>query len=348
MKRVTLDEIAGLTGGRVVGDGSRTVSGVCAPREASEDMLCVVWEKRALEIIPDCVPILAGIGALSGRDGVEHKNPRAALVSVLPLFERRKKEMPGIHPSAQISDGAVIGESVSIGPCCVVSDGASIGDGTVLQGSVFVGCGADIGSDCRIESGVSIQDYVEIGDRVTIHSGCAVGCDGFGFVPDGSGGWAKIPQIGRVVIEDDVEIGANVSIDRATFGVTRVRRGAKIGAVTHIAHNCDIGEDSMIVGFVGLGGSIKIGKNAVVAGMVGIADHVTIGDNVTIAGRSGVTKNIGDGLTVSGFPAREHMEENRHQAALRRVPSYSERLKRVERALDELGELLCSKGTDEE
>ena len=345
MKSVTLDEIARLTGGRVVGDGSRTVSGICDPREAAEDMICVVWDKRALEIIPHGVPTLSGIGTLTDRDGVEHKNPRAALVAVLPLFERREAEKPGIHPSAQISDCAVIGEGVSVGAGCVISDGAKIGGGTVLQGNVFIGRGVSIGSFSRISASVAIQDFVEIGSGVIIHSGCSIGCDGFGFVPDGSGGWTKIPQIGTVVIEDDVEIGANVSIDRATFGVTRVRRGAKIGAVTHIAHNCDIGEDSMIVGFVGLGGSVKIGKNTLIAGMVGIADHVTIGDNVTVAGRAGVTKNIGSGLTVSGFPARDHMEENRYQAALRRVPSYSERLKKVECALAELS---ASKGTVEE
>ena len=299
-------------------------------------MLCVVWDKKMLDIIPPDVPVLSGIGSLSGRDGIELKSPRTSLVAILPLFERRVREQSGIHPSAYVSETASIGENVSVGANCTVSDGAVIGDNTVLQGNVFVGSFARIGRDSRISAGVAIQDYVEIGDRVTIYSGCSIGCDGFGFVPNSDREWIKIPQIGTVIIEDDVELGANTSVDRATFGVTRIRRGAKIGAVTHVAHNCDIGESSMIVGFVGLGGSIKIGKNTVVAGMVGIADHVTIGDNVTVAGRSGVTKDIKDGLTVSGFPARAHMDENRHQAALRRVPSYSERLKKLESAVEEM------------
>ena len=336
MKTVTLDEIARLTGGTLIGDGTRTVHGICEPKEASAEMLCVVWDRRILQTIAADVPVLAEKGTLSGRDGIELKSPREALVSLLPLFERRQEEPEGIHKSAHIAHDAIIGDGVCIGPGCVISSGARIGDRVMLQANVFVGQYASIGSDSRIEASVSIQDFTEIGSRVIIHSGCVIGCDGFGFVPSEGGSWTKIPQIGTVVIEDDVELGANCSVDRATFGVTRIRRGAKIGAITHVAHNCDLGENCMIVGFVGLGGSIKIGKNAVRAGMVGIADHVTIGDNVTVAGRSGVTKDIKDRLIVSGFPAQEHREETRLQASLRRVSSYSERLKKLERALEEL------------
>ncbi|MCL2683623.1 MAG: UDP-3-O-(3-hydroxymyristoyl)glucosamine N-acyltransferase, partial [Synergistaceae bacterium] len=185
------------------------------------------------------------------------------------------------------------------------------------------------GDDTRIEASVSIQDLVEIGNRVIIHSGASIGCDGFGFVPDG-GGWRKIPQIGTVVIEDDVEIGPNCTVDRATLGATRIGRGAKMGVCAHVAHNCEIGPDSMIVGFAAFGGSVKTGSRLLVGGMSAISDHVKIGERVTIAGRSGVTKDIPDGETVSGFPAQKHSDEKRFQASLRMVRAFGNRLGKLE------------------
>jgi UDP-3-O-[3-hydroxymyristoyl] glucosamine N-acyltransferase len=197
-----------------------------------------------------------------------------------------------------------------------------------------VGRGVKIGGDTRREASVSIQDFVEIGSRVVVHSGTAIGCDGFGFVPD-NGEWKKIPQIGTVIVEDDVEIGPNCTIDRATFGVTRVGRGVKMGACVHVAHNCDVGADSMMVGFVALGGSVRMGRGVLVAGMSGVADHVTIGGGVTIAGRSGVTKDVANGETVSGFPAQRHSDEKRLQASLRTVRSLAGRVRRLEEAAGE-------------
>jgi UDP-3-O-[3-hydroxymyristoyl] glucosamine N-acyltransferase len=213
----------------------------------------------------------------------------------------------------------------------VISGGALIGDRAVLQANVYVGSGAVIGTDSRLEAGVAIHDFVELGRRVILHSGVVVGCDGFGQVKMLDGVWKKIPQIGTVIIEDDVEVGPNSTIDRATFGVTAIRRGVKLGSLLHIAHNCDIGADTVIAGCSAIGGSVKVGRGSTVAGMVGISDHVTIGKGVTIAGRSGVTKDVKNGLIVSGFPAREHHAENRFQASLRRVKDISERLKRLEK-----------------
>lgn len=336
MAVVTLAEIANLTGGVLVGDGSRAVSGICSPREPRHGTICVVWDTKALALVPDCIPVLCEHGSIRGRDGVEMDSPRGALVKLLPLFERRTALLPGVHPSACLLESCVLGEDVHIGPGCVVSDGAVLGDRVVLQAGVFVGRGVLVGDDSRVEAGAVLQDFVEIGRRVILHSGTVIGCDGFGFVPDESGAWVKIPQIGTVIIEDDVEIGANSSIDRATFGVTRIRRGAKLGALVHIAHNCDLGEDCMMVGFSGLGGSVRIGRGSLVAGMVGVADHVEIGEGVTVAGRSGVTKNVKDGLTISGFPAQEHGAERRFQASLRRVPGLYERMVKLEKELEEL------------
>ncbi len=333
---ITLSRVAELTGGRLVGDGSRIVRGLCSPGDARDDMLCVVWEKGLLLHVPDGVPVLSVKGAVEGRDGVEMDQPKLALSRILPLFDRRRPPEPGVHASAAVHESCIMGKDVSIGPGCVISKGAVVGDRCVLQANVFVGEGVLVGDDTRLEAGVVLQDFTEIGCRVVIHSGVRIGCDGFGFIPRASGTWEKIPQIGIVVIEDDVEIGANCSIDRATFGATRIGAGTKLGALVHVAHNCEIGKNCVMVGYVAFGGSTKIGDGCILAGQVGIADHVTIGKGVTIAGRSGVTKDIPDGVTVSGFPAREHREENRFQASLRRVPSYLERLRDLEREVERL------------
>jgi UDP-3-O-[3-hydroxymyristoyl] glucosamine N-acyltransferase len=336
MTEVTLDRIAGLTGGRVVGNGRRVIRGVSSPEDASEDMLCVIWDRTVLERVPRNIAVLSEEGVLSERDGVELASPRASLTAILPIFDRRSAPSPGVHVSAVVHPDSSLGERCAIGPCCVVSEGAALGDRVVLQANVFIGKNVSIGDDTLIEASVAVQDFVEIGRGVVVHSGASIGCDGFGFVPGESGRWEKIPQIGRVVIEDGVEIGPNCTIDRATFGATRIGRGTKLGACVHIAHNCEIGPDSMMVGFIALGGSVKTGKNLLVAGMSGIADHVSVGAGVTIAGRSGVTKDVTDGLTVSGFPAREHAEEKRFQASLRRVREHGERLRKLEKLMKEL------------
>jgi UDP-3-O-[3-hydroxymyristoyl] glucosamine N-acyltransferase len=301
-----------------------------------EDRLCVVWDRALLSKIPENIPVLAERGAVSNRDGIESDSPRTAISKILPFFDPREGYDPGIHPSAVVENDSFIGAGAYIGPCCVISKGARIGDRTVLQANVFVGRGAVIGSDTRIEACTAIHDFARIGSGVILHSGVAVGCDGFGHVSKVGGGWGKIPQIGTVIIEDDVEIGANCTVDRATFGQTRVRRGTKLGCLLHIAHNCDIGEDCVIAGCCAIGGSVKIGRGATIAGMVGISDHVTIGEGVTIAGKSGVTKDIKAGSTISGFPARDHRTENRFQVSLRRVADNSERLTKLEKLIEKM------------
>ena len=331
MLEITLEYAAKLVGGDTIGDGGRIIRGVCSPDDLRDDMLCVVWDKKILGAIPSGVPVLSEKGTISGRDGIELANPRASLVKLLPIFDPRRHAAPGIHPSAFVDARGTVGHDCAIGPNCVISGGAVLGDRVVLQANVFIGENVSVGNDTTIEAAAVIQDYTEIGAGVIIHSGAVIGSDGFGFVPVPGGGWEKIPQIGRVVIEDDAEIGPNCTVDRATFGVTRIGRGTKIGACVHVAHNCDIGPDSMMVGFVAVGGSVKTGRRFLAGGMSGIADHVEIGDNVTVAGRAGVTKDVGDGLTVSGFPAREHSEEKRFQASLRRVRGYWERIRNLEK-----------------
>ncbi|MDR1471742.1 MAG: UDP-3-O-(3-hydroxymyristoyl)glucosamine N-acyltransferase [Synergistaceae bacterium] len=341
MEGISIARVAEITGGALIGDGERRICGLCAPDEPQADKLCVVWDRGALERIPGDVPVLAETGSVRSRDGVEMDHPREALVNLLPLFDRRISDEPCVHPRAFVHENSAIGEDCFIGPGCVISEGAVIGGRVVLQANVFIGKNAVVGDDTRIEAFVSIQDFVEIGRRTLIHSGAVIGCDGFGFVPGQDGKWEKIPQIGTVLIGDDVEIGANSTIDRATFGVTRIGDRTKLGVHVHIAHNCEVGPDCMMVGFTPLGGSSKLGRRVLVAGMSGIADHVTVGDDVTVAGRSGVTKDLKSGLTVSGFPAQEHMAEKRFQASLRRARDYGERLKRIERFIGNMAAGVC-------
>lgn len=336
MSSITLDEVAEMTGGAVVGDGTKQIDGICAPADPSPGKLCVVWENGWLDRIPEEIAVLSNTGTLGGRDGVEVARPRAALAPLLSHFDTRRPSWDGVHPTAVVAGDCVMGEDVTIGPGCVISPRTVIEKGTVLQAQVFVGADVHIGERSRIESGAVLQDQVRIGNNVTIHSGAVIGSDGFGFVLDEDRKWVKIPQIGTVVIEDDVEIGAHTTIDRATFGVTRVRRGVKMGNMVHVAHNCDIGEDCLLVGYVVLGGSVTVGRSSLFAGLSAVADHVNVGESVTVAGRSGVTKDLPDGATVSGFPAQDHREELKLQASLRRAAVGLEKVRRLEREFEEL------------
>ncbi len=336
MPEITLREIAALAGGVVIGDGDRKIRGICSTDAPQADMLCVVWERANLASLPPAVPVLSVPGSLVGRDGIEMERPRSALTYILAQFDPRRDVAPGVHPTAFVHPEAVVGEGCAIGPGCVVLEGAQLGERVFLQGNVFVGRGVAIGDDCRLMASVVLQDFVRLGARVTLHGGVVIGDDGFGFEPDDRGVWRKIPQIGTVLLEDDVEIGANSTVDRATFGTTRIRRGTKVGSLTHVAHNCDVGEDCVLTGFIGVGGSVTIGEKSILAGMTGVSDHVKIGSRVVAAGRSGITKDIADGAVVSGFPAQDNMTEKRLQAALRRVPDYAARLKELERIVAEL------------
>ncbi len=218
------------------------------------------------------------------------------------IFYRPYRPAPGIHPTAVVSPSAKTGRGVSIGAYCVVGDEAEIGEGSVLFPHVTIYPRVKIGADTVIHSNTALREGVRVGSRVIIHNGVVIGADGFGFLKGQDGAYVKIPQTGTVVIEDDVEIGANTTIDRAALGETIVRRGAKIDDLVMIAHNVEIGENAVLVAQAGIAGSSKVGRNTILSGQVGIADHVTVGENVIIAAKSGVTGNIPAGTFVSGSP----------------------------------------------
>jgi UDP-3-O-[3-hydroxymyristoyl] glucosamine N-acyltransferase len=334
-----LREIAARVGGEIVGDGDLEITGVAGIREAGPGDITFFANPRYeahLRSTDASAIIMArnGLETAGGKTLLINPNPYVAFLHVIELFAPRDYEEPrGVHPTAVIGRNVSLGASVTLGPFVIVEDDARIGDATRILPHTYVGFRAKIGNRCLIYPNVTIREDSEIGDRVILHSGAVVGSDGFGFTKNGRMN-IKIPQIGRVVIEDDVEIGANTTIDRATVGVTRIGKGTKIDNLVQIAHNAVIGENSIIVAQVGISGSTEVGSNVTVAGQAGIAGHISIGDNARVGAQAGVTKSIPADASVSGYPAREHGLSRRIQACITRLPELLRKLAALERRVD--------------
>ncbi len=264
---------------------------------------------------------------------VEH--PSHAIITVLGLFAQPADLAPGIHPSAVVDPTAALGRNVSIGPLAVVGPQAAIGDDTVLHAGVFIGQAARLGASCILWPNVVVRERCQIGNRVIIHPNTTIGADGFGYEFI-AGRHVKVPQIGDVVIEDDVEIGANTCIDRAKFGSTFIRAGAKIDNLVQIAHNVQIGPGAILVAQVGIAGSARIGAFSVLGGQAGVADHAKIGDQAVVASGSAVTGEVPDGAQVGGVFAFDIHEWRRSQIAMRRLPKVLEQVKELARRVAEL------------
>ena len=322
-----LAELAAAIGCRVDGAADIEIRGVLSLEEAGPADLSFVARKEYLSRLADSRAAAVIVGedwAPVDRPALRSRNPYLALARALEAVYPPSTPAPGVHPSAVMSPEA------TVGPLCLVGRGASIGAHTVLEGQVAVGEGARIGSHCRLAPQVVLRDGVVLGDRVILHSGVVVGADGFGYAREGTH-YLKIPQVGRVVIEDDVEIGANTTIDRATLGETRIGRGTKIDNLVQIAHNVQVGADTIIVAQVGVSGSSRIGSRVTIAGQVGIVDHVEIGDDVIVGAQAGVTKDIPARSVMLGSPAVPHQELKRQLAAVARLPE----MRRLVQALEE-------------
>jgi UDP-3-O-[3-hydroxymyristoyl] glucosamine N-acyltransferase len=265
-------------------------------------------------------------------------DPYFAFVKVLKLLNPPVELLPpGIHPTAVVSESAVLGENVRIGANAVIGERVRIGNNTTIMPGVVIGDDVEIGNDVLIYPNVTIYHKCKIGNRVIIHSGTVIGSDGFGFAPRPDGSYEKIPQVGIVVIEDDVEIGSNCSIDRATLGETVIKRGAKLDNLIQIAHNVVIGENTVIAAQTGIAGSTKIGKNCVLAGQVGIVGHIEIADRTTIAAQSGVSKSITEpGKVYFGYPAREHSVALRIEGAIRQLPDLIKEFRDLKSKIEKL------------
>jgi len=258
-------------------------------------------------------------------------NPYLALGATLEILKPRLPPAPGVHPTAVLAEGVELGDAVHVGARAVIGELACVGERSVVSAGCVLAAGVQLGSDCILYPNVTLYDDVILGDRVIVHSGTVLGSDGFGYAQDGDR-HVKIPQTGGVIIEDDVEIGANSCVDRATLGVTRIAQGTKIDNMVQIGHNCQIGAHTIICGQVGLSGTTKIGAGVMMGGQAGTAGHLTIGDGAMVAGGTGVINTIAPGAKVAGYPHQEISSWRRVTAALRKLPDLMRRVSRLESA----------------
>jgi len=319
MKR-TAQEIADYVGGEVRGDGQIILETVASLKNAGPGDLSYADEKFHGEVHNSragCVIVRSG--SWSSRTVIVVENPKLAFARAAAFVMAMDSDDVGIHPSATIAPDAKIGDRVKIGAGAVIEPGAVIGNSTVIEAGCYVGKNTLIGRDCTLYPRVVVYKEVTIGSRVIIHAGAVIGADGFGFVKDGAG-HVKFPQVGRVVIEDDVEIGANTCIDRGSLETTVIRRGVKLDNLIQIAHNVDIGQYTVIAAQTGISGSSTVGASCLIGGQVGIGEHARIDDGTIIGGQGGVLngKHVKGGEVLWGTPVRPLKEFLREQAYLRR------------------------------
>ena len=336
-----LGEIAEFIKGELMGDPSIKIRGVAGIEDAQTGDITFLANPRYAAFLKTTSASAVIVSKETETKGVKiplikHPCPYFAFAQVIELFVEIKTEYPeGAHLTAVLGEEVTVDGGVHIGPRVVVEEGAWLKhNSTILAGS-FIGANSIVGENSFLYPNVTIRENVEIGKCVIIHSGTVIGSDGFGYAKEG-GVHRKIPQIGGVKIEDDVEIGANVTIDRAALGITRIGRGTKIDNLVQIGHNVDIGENCIIVAQVGISGSTKVGNDAILGGQVGVAGHIRIGNRVVIGAQSGATKDIPDDTTVFGCPAREIHKAKKIEAHLSRLDLYVQRLKDLERELKEM------------
>ena len=341
-----LGELAERLGCRLEGDGGLEVAAVRSLEEAGPHDLSFIARPAYLARLQGSAAgaVILGEGwPPVDRPALRTGNPYLALARALTIFHPAPTPAPGIHPTAVVAPDARVAPDACVGPLCVLGPGTAVGAGTILEAQVAVGARVRIGQGCRIFPNVTLRDEVVLGDRVIIHSGTVIGADGFGYGRDGHR-YVKIPQVGRVVIEDDVEIGANVCIDRATLDETRIGQGSKIDNLVQIGHNVRIGADTVIVAQVGISGSAHIGSRVTLAGQVGVVDHVEIGDDVIVGAQAGVTKDLPAGSVVLGSPAIPHTEFKRQLAATGGLPKMRKVLRALEERLATLEACLTGEG----
>jgi UDP-3-O-[3-hydroxymyristoyl] glucosamine N-acyltransferase len=337
--RKTLKEIAEFINGEVVGNDSIVITGIAGIKEAVEGDITFVANPKYLPLIEKthASEIITSQDIHStSRPIIRTENPSLAFAKIVSLIAPNEVIHPkGIHPTAILGKEVSLGQGVAIGPYVVIEDNVSIGDKSVIYAGCFIGHHTKIGNSALIYPNVSIREGVSIGDRVIIHSGTVIGSDGFGFATI-KGQHHKIPQIGTVEIGDDVEIGANVTVDRARFDKTVIGKGTKIDNLVQIAHNVVIGENSIIVAQAGISGSTIIGKGATLAGQAGLVGHIVIGDGAVVAAQAGVTKSVPANTMVSGYPARPHDVAKRVNACVQNLPRLYKTVEELKKKIKEL------------
>jgi len=344
--RLSAAELSSKLGLDLHGDPETAIEGVASLEEATalDLSFCVsrrhesaLVGSRAGTVILNPATYDAYKGNLLEKVVLASETPDLDYAKALELFYPQPAVTPGIHPSAVVEEGAIVDSTASVMALSYVGPGARIGARTVIRPQAHLGAGAVVGSNCELHPHSVVEADCRLGDRVILHAGAVVGADGFGYVFSAKGAAPyhhKVPQVGIVVIEDDVEVGAGSCIDRATTGETRIGRGSKIDNQVQIGHNCRVGALSIICGQSGLAGSTELGAGVVIAGGVGLAGHLKVGDGVKIGAGSGVMTDVPAGETFAGSPAQEHRTWLRVQAALRRLPELLRRMKTLEQRVE--------------
>ena len=327
-----LGEIAAWVHGAVVGDETREIEAVRTVEAAGPSDLSFLtnprYRKRAEASAAGA--LLVGLEIeIRGHDLVRCADPYFALHIVLERFYPRAVPPPGMHETAVVANDATVASTAHVGPYCVIGSGAAVGDGAVLHAHVVIGRDCQVGEGAELHSHVVLYDGTLVGPRVIVHSGVVLGSDGYGFATHG-GEHHKIPQVGRAVIEEDVEIGANTTIDRAMLGETRIGAGTKIDNLVQVGHNVRVGSRSLLVSQSGISGSTVLGSGVVVAGQSGLSGHLEIGDGVQIAAKSAVFKSVEAGQRLAGIPAVEMGQWRRQQALIRRLAELERRVRELE------------------
>ena len=340
---ITVQELAVLVGGQFAlpADGAKAIHRGAAIAEADEGDVTFFANAKYLSALKSCRATAAFVPLDFAEDispvCIRVESPSLAFSKVVEMFAPTPVVFaPGIHPSAVIGRDVSIGQGASIQPFVVIEDGASVGAGSVIGAHSYLGNGASVGKNCLLHPRVTVGERCVVGNRVVLHSGVVLGSDGFGFEFSG-GRHVKIPQIGVVQVDDDVEIGANTTIDRARFGRTWIGEGTKIDNLVQIAHNVVIGKHSLVVALTGIAGSVKIGNYVTIAGQVGIVGHIEIGDQAIVAAKSGISKNIAAKEVVWGSPSQPMREAKQQLACIRRLPKLFERVKILEATKQDAG-----------
>lgn len=335
----TLSHIAEFVGGRLDGPPELAIHGAAGLAEAGAGELSFLAQGRYRSQLQQtgASAVLLSEDEEYERAAIRVVDPYRAFQKALGLFAPRREELfpPGVHPSASVAEGARLEEGVSIGAQAVIEDACEIGARSVVAAGSVLMRGTRLGCDCLIYPNVTLREGSQLGDRVIVHSGAVLGSDGFGYIRDPAG-YVKVPQIGIVVIEDDAEIGANVTIDRATTGRTVVASGCKIDNLVQIAHNVSVGRNTVISAQSGISGSTRIGSDVVFGGQVGVAGHINIGDRVQVAAKSGIPGNVEPGSLIAGIPSRDVRQWRRMVAHQNRLAQYASELADLTRRIDEL------------
>jgi UDP-3-O-[3-hydroxymyristoyl] glucosamine N-acyltransferase len=330
----TLKDLAALLDARLIGDGALEITGVAGVREARAGDITFLVNPRYEAHLADTGA--TAVLVAEPREGCRiaqllAADPYVAFLRCVKIFRQERPRPPaGVHPTASVAAGVELGKDVSIGPYAVIEEGAVLGDGVVVMAHSYVGHRARLGADSYLYPQVVVREECVLGERVVIHSGTIIGADGFGYARDG-GSYHKVPQVGNVVLGDDVEIGANTCVDRATTGSTRIGRGSKVDNLVQIGHNVEIGEHVIVAAMSGIAGSTRVESHVTVGAQAGITGHIVIGAGATLASRAGVTKSVAPQSVVSGvLPARPHGVERRIQASIAKLPQLVAKLHGLE------------------